>query len=136
MPEIALFPVVAAALLDEHGRVLIQRRPAGTALAGLWEFPGGKVEAGESPEQALIRELDEELGIAVAVDSLVPVAFASHRLDARRHMILLLFRCRDWRGAPRALAAAELRWSPVADLHGFAMPPADDVLVAALARSM
>ncbi len=98
-----LFPVVAAALIDEAGHILMQRRPEGKALAGLWEFPGGKVERSESPEEALCRELGEELGIVVAPGDLSPVTFASQPLGDR-HMILMLYRCRRWIGDPQALA--------------------------------
>src|SRR5690242_20130668 len=101
--------VVAAALADEAGRVLLQQRAPGRAMAGLWEFPGGKVDAGELPEAALVRELGEELGIAVAAADLVPAAFASAPLGDR-HMLLLLYLCRHWQGEPRPLDASALRW--------------------------
>ncbi|MFW2852097.1 (deoxy)nucleoside triphosphate pyrophosphohydrolase [Sphingomonas sp. TX0543] len=129
--QIELFPVVAVALTDPAGRVLMQRRPAGKALAGLWEFPGGKIERGESPEDALCRELKEELGIVVHPADLAPVTFASQRLDAR-HLVLMLFRCRRWSGEPDALEAAELRWADVEALSALPMPAADEPLLAAL----
>lgn len=123
--------VVAAALVDDEGRVLLQRRAPGRAMAGLWEFPGGKVEEGERPEAALARELAEELGIAVDEAALAPAAFASAALgDA--HMILLLYLCRSWRGEPRPLDAAALAWLKPGEMDAQAMPPADGPLVAAL----
>jgi len=120
--------VVAAALADEAGRVLLQQRAPGRAMAGLWEFPGGKVDAGELPEAALVRELDEELGIAVAAADLVPAAFASAPLGDR-HMLLLLYLCRHWQGEPRPLDASALRWEAPAAMRAIAMPPADAPLV-------
>src|SRR4051812_6080049 len=107
--------VVAAALADAAGRVLVQRRPAGKAMAGLWEFPGGKVEHGETPEAALARELGEELGIFVAPGDLAPLTFASQRVGDR-HMLLLLYRCTRWAGAPRALDADLLLWRTPDDM--------------------
>lgn len=126
-----LMTVVAAALMDADGGVLVQQRPAGKSLAGLWEFPGGKVEAGETPESALARELDEELAITVAPEDLVPLAFASEPL-AGRHLLLLLYVCRRWTGEPRAVEAAALRWLDPAAMPALPMPPADRPLVAAL----
>ena len=126
-----LFPVVAVALIDRKGRVLVQRRPAGKMLAGLWEFPGGKIEPGETPEAALVRELAEELGIVVDPAHLAPAAFASAPL-AGRHLLLLLYICREWAGTPRPLDAEELLWCRPAELHGLAMPPADLPLIAPL----
>jgi len=128
---IEIFPVVAAALIDDAGRILMQRRPEGKAHAGLWEFPGGKIERGESPEAALCRELAEELGIGVMPGDLAPVTFASRPLGGR-HLILMLYRCRRWAGEPRALEAAELRWGDAASLAALPMPPADVPLLAAL----
>lgn len=119
-----LFPVVAALLVDSAGRVLVQQRPEGTAMAGLWEFPGGKLEPGETPEAALVRELHEELGIRVDPGDCVPMTFASAALGAR-HLVLLLFRCQNWRGEPRALHASALRWAAVGELYELPMPPAD-----------
>ena len=120
--------MVAAALIDDTGRVLVQQRPAGGTLAGLWEFPGGKPEPGESPVDALVRELAEELGVLVDKTELRPTTFVSEPLD-RRHLILLLYVCRRWRGTPRALHATELRWALPADLKLLPMPPADVPLV-------
>ncbi|WP_276046567.1 MULTISPECIES: (deoxy)nucleoside triphosphate pyrophosphohydrolase [unclassified Sphingomonas] len=128
-----LLPVVAAALIDDEGRVLLQRRPDGKELAGLWEFPGGKIEPGERPEAALVRELGEELGIVVDVADLTPVAFASADLG-RRHLLLLLYAVSTWRGVPQALEASELCWARPEDMAGLAMPPADVPLVEALLR--
>lgn len=128
-----LMPVVAAALVDGEGRVLLQRRPPGKQMADLWEFPGGKIEAGEAPEAALARELAEELGITVGIDAMVPVSFASAAL-AERHLLLLLYLVYDWQGDPRALEASALAWVRPADMDGMAMPPADVPLVAALVR--
>jgi 8-oxo-dGTP diphosphatase len=127
------FTVVAAALADEAGRILLQRRAAGRAMAGLWEFPGGKVEPDERPEAALVRELAEELGIEVAAEDLAPAAFASAE-NAGRHMLLLLYLCRRWRGTPRALDAAALAWLPPDEMEPANMPPADAPLIPALAR--
>jgi 8-oxo-dGTP diphosphatase len=123
--------VVAAALTDAEGRVLLQRRPEGKAMAGLWEFPGGKMEAGERPEAALVRELEEELGIAVDEAALAPAAFASAD-NGGRHMLLLLYLCRVWRGEPAALHASELAWIAPRDMPSLPMPPADVPLVRAL----
>ena len=126
-----ILTVVAAALIDRQGRVLVQRRPAGKQHAGLWEFPGGKVDPDEGPEAALVRELAEELGIAVDSNALTPIAFASEPLEGR-HLILLLYRCTYWIGEPMALDAAEIRWMAVADLSTLDMPPADRPFIAAL----
>jgi 8-oxo-dGTP diphosphatase len=123
--------VVAAAMVDGDGRVLVQQRPPGKAMAGLWEFPGGKVDAGETPEAALIRELAEELGVDVEAGCLAPATFASEMLGDR-HMILLLYSLRKWRGIPRALHASALRWVRPIELHGLEMPPADRPLIGLL----
>jgi 8-oxo-dGTP diphosphatase len=125
--------VVAIALIREDGRVLLQLRPPGRSLAGLWEFPGGKVEPGESPEQALVREVGEELGIKVAASDLQPAGFASEALDGR-HLVLLLYAARRWEGEPRALEASAVRWVALADMRNLPMPPADIPLVEGLAR--
>lgn len=123
--------VVAAALVDRDGRLLVQQRPDGLSMAGLWEFPGGKVEPGETPEQALIRELAEELGIDVEQACLAPACFASDMLGDR-HLLLLLYVCRKWRGTPVAQHARALRWVRPVELHGLAMPPADKPLIGLL----
>jgi len=138
MPALTeILPVVAVALADGRGRFLMQQRPAGKAHAGLWEFPGGKVERGETPEQALCRELLEELGIQVERDDLSPFAFASEPGGGGRHLILMLYLCRRWVGTPRAIEAAALCWDTSAGLATLPMPPADVVLVEALsAREM
>jgi 8-oxo-dGTP diphosphatase len=132
-PPSALLFVVAAALIDCEGRVLVQQRPAGKPMAGLWEFPGGKVEPGEVPEAALVRELAEELGIDVAAAELVPAVFASEALG-ERHLLLLLYLVREWRGEPEARHASALRWARVAELRELAMPPADVPLIGLLER--
>lgn len=123
--------VVAAALIDGEGRVLLQQRPPGKPMAGLWEFPGGKIEPGESPEAALARELHEELGITLSVEDLRPIAFASEPL-AGRHLLLLLYTIRRWEGEPQAHHATELRWVTPAAMRDLPMPPADVPLVEAL----
>jgi 8-oxo-dGTP diphosphatase len=116
--------VVAAALIDNSGRVLVAERPQGKEFAGLWEFPGGKVEPGETPEAALAREANEELGIEIDPALLAPITFASES-RGERHLVLLLYRCRDWRGEAQALDAAAIRWVAIADLGDLPMPPAD-----------
>ena len=121
--------VAACALVDADGRVLIAQRPEGKALAGLWEFPGGKVEAGETPEQALIRELREELGIEVTAACLAPFVFASHGYDGF-HLLMPLYLCRRWDGLPAPREHAALTWVKPAKLSDYPMPPADEPLVA------
>jgi 8-oxo-dGTP diphosphatase len=123
--------VVAAALADGAGRVLLQQRLPGRAMAGLWEFPGGKVEMDERPEAALVRELREELGIHVDAVALAPAAFASAD-NGGRHMLLLLYLCREWEGDPRPLDAAGLKWLRPGEMAVAEMPPADVPLVARL----
>ncbi|QAY78876.1 (deoxy)nucleoside triphosphate pyrophosphohydrolase [Sphingosinicella sp. BN140058] len=120
--------VVAAALVRADGRILLQQRAPGRAMAGLWEFPGGKVEPGERPEAALVRELGEELGIRVDAADLAPATFASADND-RRHMLLLLYVCRRWRGTPEALDATAIDWVSPDDMRALAMPPADIPLI-------
>lgn len=131
LQEIPTVNVVAAALVDEAGRVLLQQRAPGRSMAGSWEFPGGKVEAGELPEAALVRELAEELGIAVDAGALVPACFASAPVGGR-HMILLLYLCREWRGEPRPLDASALKWLRPEEMAAAEMPPADRPLIALL----
>ena len=133
LQKIPTLTVVAAALVDGAGRVLLQQRAPGRAMAGLWEFPGGKVEEGERPEAALVRELEEELGIAVEAASLSPAAFASAD-NAGRPMLLLLYLCREWRGEPQALDAAALQWLRPAEMAALPMPPADEPLIPLLER--
>ena len=123
--------VVAAALVDGDGRVLVQQRPPGAAMAGLWEFPGGKVESGETPETALIRELEEELGIAVEASCLAPACFASDPLGDR-HLVLLLYVCRKWAGTPAPRHASALQWLRPAQMFALDMPPADRPLLGLL----
>lgn len=123
--------VVAAALTNQVGEILLQRRPEGKQMAGLWEFPGGKVEVGESPEIALVRELEEELGIIIDLKNLLPMTFASEPLE-ERHLLMLLYICNEWRGEPQPLDSAELRWLTPPEMHDLPMPPADRPLVLAL----
>jgi 8-oxo-dGTP diphosphatase len=121
--------VAACALVDVDGRVLIGRRPEGKTLAGLWEFPGGKVEPGETPEACLIRELDEELGITITHACLAPFVFASHAYDDF-HLLMPLYLCRRWEGVVRAREHAALAWVRPAAMDAYPMPPADQPLVA------
>lgn len=123
-----LLLVAAAALVDGEGRVLIAQRPADKPLGGLWEFPGGKLEPGEGPEQALARELLEELGVTAAVEDFEPFAFASHAYEDF-HLLMPLYTLRHWQGAPAALEAQALAWALPLELRGYAMPPADLPLV-------
>jgi 8-oxo-dGTP diphosphatase len=123
--------VVAAALVDDEGRVLIARRPEGKQLAGMWEFPGGKVEAGETPENALIRELEEELGIIVKKACLAPFVFASHTYDDF-HLLMPLYLIRRWEGEPEAREHTAIKWVRPQAMRDYPMPPADAPLVAYL----
>ena len=120
--------VVAVALIDPDGRVLIAERPPGKAMAGLWEFPGGKIEPGETPETALIRELDEELGIAVKADCLAPFTFASHAY-AQFHLLMPLYLCRRWEGTPQPREHVAIKWvrprELIAERDAYPMPAAD-----------
>jgi 8-oxo-dGTP diphosphatase len=120
--------VSAVALIDPDGRVLLAQRPEGKSLAGLWEFPGGKVEPGETPEAALIRELHEELGIDTWRSCLAPLTFASHSYDDF-HLLMPLFACRRWQGTPHAREGQKLAWVRARDLTTYAMPPADVPLI-------
>jgi len=123
--------VAAVALIDRDGRVLVARRPEGKAMAGLWEFPGGKIETGETPEAALIRELDEELGIDTWSSCLAPLTFASHAY-ADFHLLMPLYACRKWQGVPRPREHSALKWAHVRDLARMPMLPADLPLIAVL----
>lgn len=123
--------VAAAALVDADGRVLVAQRPVGKHLAGTWEFPGGKVEPGESPEDALVRELKEELGIDTSASCLAPTGFASHAYE-QFHLVLLLFACRRWHGRPVGQAGEAVRWVRVPELFQLDMPPADRPLIGLL----
>lgn len=120
--------VVACALIDADNRVLVTQRPEGKALAGLWEFPGGKLEAGERPEAALIRELHEELGIVVKEPCLAPLTFASHGYDDF-HLLMPLYVCRRWEGLPRSAEGQAMKWVRPGKLRDLAMPPADLPLI-------
>jgi 8-oxo-dGTP diphosphatase len=120
--------VAACALIDADGRVLIAERPAGKPMAGLWEFPGGKVQAGERPEQTLIRELNEELGIVVREDCLAPLTFASHGY-ADFHLLMPLYVCRRWEGMVAPLEGQQLAWVWPNRLRDYPMPPADVPLI-------
>lgn len=123
--------VVAAALVDADNRILVAQRLPGGSLAGLWEFPGGKIEPSETPEAALARELDEELGITVAEAALTPVTFVSHAYPDF-HLLMLLYLCRNWHGTPVGQQGQPLRWEAAAALDALPMPPADVPLVAVL----
>lgn len=129
--QVKLVLVAACALIDIDARVLLAQRPEGKTMAGLWEFPGGKVEAGERPEQTLIRELDEELGIQVKEDCLAPFAFASHSYESF-HLLMPLYLCRRWEGIVTPREAQKLVWARPKDMAAYPMPPADVPLVAQL----
>ena len=120
--------VAAVALVDADGRVLLCKRPLGKPFAGLWEFPGGKVESRERPETALMRELKEELSIDVVESCLAPLTFASHAYDDF-HLLMPLFVCRRWKGVARGVEGQELAWVKPLELRGYAMPPADVPLI-------
>lgn len=126
-----LLVVVACALVDADRRVLIAQRPAGKTLAGLWEFPGGKLEAGESPELALVRELREELGIETREACLAPLTFASHAYE-NFHLLMPLYVCRKWQGQPQSREGQALKWVRPQNLRDYPMPPADEPLIAPL----
>ena len=120
--------VSAVALVDKDGRILIAKRPDGKSMAGLWEFPGGKVEIGETPEQALVRELSEELGIKTWNSCLAPLTFASHTYE-EFHLLMALFVCRKWEGAVLPKEKQELKWVYSKELKNYSMPPADIPLI-------
>ena len=125
--------VVAAALIDPAGKILLAQRPEGKAMAGLWEFPGGKIEPGERPEQALTRELSEELSITVSESDLIPLTFASHTYE-KFHLFMPLYAIHKWRGTPLPNEGQKLEWVVIGDLHSYPAPAADiplfDFLVA------
>ena len=129
--SIKLVLVAACALIDTDGRVLLAERPTGKSMAGLWEFPGGKIEAGERPEQTLIRELKEELGIVVKEPCLAPLTFASHAYPDF-HLLMPLFVCRRWEETVTALEGQRLAWVRPNRLRDYKMPPADEPLIAHL----
>lgn len=124
-----MIPVVAVALIDVSGRVLMQRRRLDQAHGGLWEFPGGKVEAQETPATALIREISEELGVALAPDALNPLTFAT---DPQQPHVILLYTCRSWSGEPKCHVGEEIAWLAPESLAGLAMPPLDIPLAKAV----
>lgn len=128
-----LVPVVAVAMINDRGEVLMQRRPPGKAHGGLWEFPGGKVEAAETLVSALLREVEEELGVALVADSLEPISFAA-RPDQPH--VVLLYSCTRWHGQPSALEASEIGWFVAESLDALAMPPLDVPLAGALQRAL
>lgn len=126
-----LLIVVACALVDADRRVLIARRPEGKGMAGLWEFPGGKIEPGERPEDALVRELEEELGVSTRTACLAPLTFASHAYEDF-HLLMPLYVCRKWQGTPEAREHQALKWVRPQALRDYPMPPADIPLIAPL----
>ena len=126
-----LLVVVACALIDADNRILLSERPAGKALAGLWEFPGGKLDQGETPEAALIRELREELGIETQAACLAPLTFASHSYDDF-HLLMPLYVCRRYEGIPQGREGQRLKWVRASQLRDYPMPPADEPLIAHL----
>ncbi len=130
--SVSLVLVAACALIDTDGRVLIAQRPEGKSMAGLWEFPGGKAEPGERPEQSLIRELREELGIAVKEECLAPLTFASHAYPDF-HLLMPLYVCRRWDGIVTAREHKALKWVRPNELRNYPMPPADEPLISHLA---
>ena len=129
--SVRLVLVAACALIDADGRVLIAQRPQGKSMAGLWEFPGGKVEPGEQPEQCLIRELKEELGITVREECLAPLTFASHSYPDF-HLLMPLYVCRRWEGIVTAQEQQALKWVRPGELKNYPMPPADEPLISHL----
>ena len=134
-PDIPVVLVAAVALVDADGRILLAQRPAGKPMAGLWEFPGGKVEPGELPEFALMRELEEELGIETRPTCFFPIGFASHSYE-KFHLLMPLFVCRTWRGVIEPLEGQALKWVRLNELHDYPMPAADIPLVAAIRQML
>ena len=128
MAETPLILVAACALIDGEGRILIAQRPAGKSMAGLWEFPGGKVEAGETPETALVREMREELSVEIALEALEPFVFASHAYP-EFHLLMPVFLCRQWRGEIVPHEGQIIAWVKPSDLANYPMPPADLPLI-------
>lgn len=123
-----LLLVAACALVDQDGRILLAQRPEGKSLAGLWEFPGGKVELGETPEECLIRELNEELGITTKVACLAPLTFASHTYETF-HLLMPLYVCRRYEGIAQGREGQRLKWVKPMELRDYPMPPADEPLI-------
>ena len=137
LPVTKMVLISAVALIDRDGRVLLAQRPDGKAMAGLWEFPGGKIESGETPEVALIREMHEELGIDTAASCLAPLSFASHSYATTQthsafHLLMMLYVCRRWQGRPRPVEGGKLKWARPEQLRDYPMPAADIPLIAAL----
>ena len=131
MASSAIQLISAVALIDSDGRVLLAERPEGKIFAGYWEFPGGKIETGETPEAALVRELDEELGVDTKDSCLAPLGFVSHPYDTH-HMVLLLYVCRKWSGRPQPKEGDQLKWVAPARLRDFEMPPANKELISVI----
>lgn len=131
MASSAIQLISAVALIDSDGRVLLAERPEGKIFAGYWEFPGGKIETGETPEAALVRELDEELGVDTKDSCLAPLGFVSHPYDTH-HMVLLLYVCRKWSGRPQPREGGQLKWVAPARLRDFEMPPANKELISVI----
>ena len=131
MASSAIQLISAVALIDSDGRVLLAERPEGKIFAGYWEFPGGKIETGETPEAALVRELDEELGVDTKDSCLAPLGFVSHPYDTH-HMVLLLYVCRKWSGRPQPKEGGQLKWVAPARLRDFEMPPANKALISVI----
>jgi 8-oxo-dGTP diphosphatase len=131
MASSAIQLISAVALIDSDGRVLLAERPEGKIFAGYWEFPGGKIETGETPKAALVRELDEELGVDTKDSCLAPLGFVSHPYDTH-HMVLLLYVCRKWSGRPQPKEGGQLKWVAPARLRDFEMPPANKELISVI----